>query len=245
MTYRILASLALATSSLAIASVPASAAEVTLAATNPVVELNLYEQVEVEPDMATITAGVDTNAPTAVEALRKNSAEMQRVIDLIKALGIAPRDIQTTRVNLNAQYDYDQTSRRQIFRGYTASNQVSVKLRDIKRTGDVLDALVSAGANNIYGPTFSIEDDTAAKADARRRALTRGQAQAEEYARAAGYSGVRLLQVAETIHSGPGAKMGDAIVVTAARIESAAPPPIEPGLVGTGVSVQLTYEMVR
>lgn len=245
MTYRILASLALATSSLAIASVPASAAEVTLAATNPVVELSLYEQVEVEPDMATITAGVDTNAPTAVEALRKNSAEMQRVIDLIKALGIAPRDIQTTRVNLNAQYDYDQTSRRQIFRGYTASNQVSVKLRDIKRTGDVLDALVSAGANNIYGPTFSIEDDTAAKADARRRALTRGQAQAEEYARAAGYSGVRLLQVAETIHSGPGAKMGDAIVVTAARIESAAPPPIEPGLVGTGVSVQLTYEMVR
>lgn len=245
MTHRILASLALATSSLAIASVPASAAEVTLAATNPVVELSLYEQVEVEPDMATITAGVDTNAPTAVEALRKNSAEMQRVIDLIKALGIAPRDIQTTRVNLNAQYDYDQTSRRQIFRGYTASNQVSVKLRDIKRTGDVLDALVSAGANNIYGPTFSIEDDTAAKADARRRALTRGQAQAEEYARAAGYSGVRLLQVAETIHSGPGAKMGDAIVVTAARIESAAPPPIEPGLVGTGVSVQLTYEMVR
>ncbi len=245
MNHRMLVSLALAAAPLAVIAAPATAAEVTIAAANPVVELSLYEQVEVEPDVATISAGVETNAATAVEALRRNSAEMQRVVDLIKALGIAPRDIQTTRVTLNAQYDYNQTTRRPVFRGYTASNQVTVKLRDIKRTGDVLDALVGAGANNIYGPNFMIEDDTAAKADARRRALARGQAQAEEYARAAGYSGVRLLQVAETIHSGPSAKMGDAIVVTAARVESAPPPPIEPGLVGTGVSVQLTYEMVR
>ena len=245
MKHRILAALALATSSLAVAVPQVAAAEVTITATNPVVELSIFEQVEVEPDVATISAGVETNAPTAVEALRKNSAEMQRVIDLIKALGIAPRDIQTTRVTLNAQYDYNQTTRRPIFRGYTAANQVSVKLRDIKRTGEVLDALVSAGANNIYGPNFSIEDDTAAKADARKRALARGKAQAEEYAIAAGYSGVRLLQVAESIRSAPSPMMGDAIMVTAVRAESAPPPPIEPGRVGTGVGLQLTYEMVR
>lgn len=246
MKAKFLASLAAAAASMAVAMPQAHAAEVTIAATNPVVELNIFEQVEVEPDIATIGAGVDTEALTAVEALRKNSADMQRVIDLIKALGIAPRDIQTTRVTLNARYDYDQARRRPVFLGYTASNQVSVKLRDIKRSGEVLDALVSAGANNVFGPNFSIEDDTAAKADARKRALARGQEQAQEYARAAGYAGVRLLQVAETIQTSPRTYDSSAIVVTASRVEaSAPPPPIEPGLVGTGVNIRLTYEMVR
>lgn len=240
----LLAPAALAIIAATLPPIPAAAAEVSIVATNPVIELGIYEQVEVEPDLVTIGAGVETEAPTAVEALRRNSAEMERVIELVKALGIAPRDIQTTRVSLNAVYDYDQAQRRQIFRGYTASNQVSVKLRNIARTGEVLDALVSAGANNIYGPNFAIDDDTAAKAEARKRALERGQAQAEEYARAAGYTGVRLLQVSEAI-TGQGGPMPRDAMKQVAMEAAAAVPPIESGLVSTGVSVQLTFEMVR
>ncbi len=239
-----LAPAALAMMAIAAPAIPAAAAEVSITATNPVVELGIYEQVEVEPDLVTIGAGVETEAPTAVEALRRNSAEMARVIELVKALGIDSRDIQTTRVSLNAQYDYDQEQRRQVFRGYTASNQVSVKLRNIASTGEVLDALVSAGANTIYGPSFAIDDDTAAKAEARKRALERGQAQAEQYARAAGYTGVRLLQVSESITGQGGPVLRDAMKQVAMEASSAAPP-IESGLVSTGVSIQLTYEMVR
>ena len=225
----------------------AHAGEVQIAAQNPVIELTVFEQIEVEPDTATIWTGVQSDANTAVEALRRNSAEMQRLVSLIRALGIAERDIQTSRISLNPRYDYqnrgDQPPR---FLGYRASNQVTVKLRDLDRVGEVLDAMVEAGATNINGPNFSIEDDEAAKAQARSNALERGRAQAEEYARLAGYTGVRLLQVAESIRGSSGMmEQSDAIVVTGSRSMAAPPPPVAPGVVATGVGIALTYEMTR
>ncbi len=224
-------------------SAPAAAAEVSIDAKNPVIELSVYEQVEVEPDIVTIGAGVTTMAPTAVAALRQNSADMKKVIDRIKSLGVAERDIQTTGINLNAQYDYDQAQRKQIFRGYQASNRVSVKLRQIQRAGEVLDALVAAGATDLSGPDFSIEDDTEAKARARASALERAKAQALEYARFAGYSNVRLLQVSESI-TGNGPQPPRPLVARMA-MDSAEKAPVQPGVVGTGVNVSLTFEMVR
>lgn len=244
MTIRTLAPAALALGAATLPVAPAQAAQVNITATNPVVELGVFEQVKVEPDVATISAGVETNAPTASEALRQNSAEMQRVVDLVKKLGIEPRDIQTARISLNPQYDYDGQSGRAVFRGYQASNQISVNLRDIKRTGEVLDALVSAGATNVYGPNFTISDDTAAKAEARRRAMARGLAQAKEYARAAGYADVRLLQVSENIMV-EAAPMERGMAYKAVAEAAADVAPIEPGMVEAGVSIQLTYEMVR
>ena len=237
--------LPLAAAAMTVAAVaqPAAAADVTIQTTNPVIELSVYEQVEVEPDIVTIGAGVSTMAPTAVAALRQNSADMKKVIDRIKALGVAERDIQTTGINLNAQYDYDQQNQRQGFRGYQASNRVSVKLRQIQRAGEVLDALVAAGATDLSGPDFSVDDDTAAKAAARKSALERAQRQALEYARFAGYSNVRLLQVSESITgNGP---QPPRPVMAQARMASAEKAPVQPGVVGTGVNVSLTYEMVK
>lgn len=234
---------ALMLAAIPLGAVPAVAAEVSINASSPVVELSIYEQVEVEPDIVHVGSGVETDAPTAVEALRRNSAEMQRVIDVLKRLGIEARDIQTSSISLNAQYDYNRATQQQVFRAYRASNQVRVKLREIERAGEVLDALVSAGATNISGPSFSVEDDTQAKSEARKRALERGKAQAEEYAAFAGYSGVRLLQVGESIRGSSGPVVPEAMMVRAqADIASA---PIEPGLVSTGVSLQLTFEMVE
>lgn len=231
----------------AFAAVPSTAAEVQVQTQGPVVELAVYEQIEVEPDLATVSTGVTTDAPTAVEALRRNSAEMQRLVGLIRALGIPQRDIQTARINLDPRYDYNnRNGERPKFLGYQASNQVTVKLRDLDRVGAVLDQMVSAGATNINGPSFSIENDVEAKATARRRALERGQAQAQDYARIAGYSGVRLLQVSEAIRSAGGREeMGNAIVVTGSRMADAAAPPVAPGVVATGVAIALTYEMTR
>lgn len=224
------------------AALPASAAEVQIQAAGPVVELSVNETVTAKPDLATISAGVTTEAPTAVAAMRQNASEMDAVIKRIKALGIADRDIQTTGINLNPRYDYDQPSQRQVFRGYSASNRVSVILRKVADTGKVMDALVTAGANDIGGPQFSIDDDTAAKAQARKAAMQNAQAQAMEYAKWAGYTGVRLLEVSESMMSSPPMPMQErAIMASGSKVST----PVEPGMVGTGVSVTVKYEMTR
>lgn len=231
--------LALAT----LTAMPAAAAEIQVQATGPVIELVVNEQVEVEPDTVGINAGVTTEAMTASDALRQNSTQMQRVIDRLKSLGIPERDIQTTRINLNARFDYDQQTRNQVFRGYEASNQVRVTMRDTENVGNVLDALVQAGANNINGPSFSVSDDTEAKAEARRRALERARMMAMDYAAVAGFSNVRVLKISESVQGNGREFSADAIMVTAER--SAGAPPVQPGMVETGVTVSVTYEAVN
>ncbi len=220
----------------------ALAANVEIATGGPVVELNVYESVDVAPDTATIGAGVTTEAPTATEALRQNSAEMQKVIARIKALGVAEKDIQTTGINLNARYDYDQATQRQVFRGYMASNRVSVILRKIDDTGRVLDALVEAGANDINGPTFSIDDDTAAKDAARKRAVERAQAQAKAYAAMLGYDGAKVLAISEGLTgNSPMPQMAE-MRLSATKVDAA---PVQPGMVQAGVNISITYELVK
>lgn len=212
-------------------------------ATGPVIELNIFESVSAEPDMATIGAGVSTEARTATEALRANSAEMVKVIDQIKKLGVAERDIQTTGINLNAMYDYDQQARRHVFRGYQASNRVSVKLRNIAETGRVLDALVTAGATDLNGPSFGLENDEPAKDAARKRALERAAARAADYARQLGYDSAKVLAITESI-SGSSPMPERAMMRTSADMVAAAPP-VQPGMVSTGISITIQYELVK
>jgi uncharacterized protein YggE len=219
------------------------AADVQISATGPVVELSVSETVDSRPDIATVYAGVSTRAQTAVAAMQQNAQKMTAVIARIKALGVAEDDIQTSGINLSAQYDYDQATRNQVFRGYLASNRVSVKLRKIEETGRVLDALVAAGANDIGGPDFSVDDDTAYRAEARRNALERANNQSTEYARLSGYSGARLLEIDESI-SGNQPPMP---VLRAYKAEAmqAAPTPVQPGVVGTVVNLTVKYELTR
>ena len=218
-----------------------AAAAVQVTSAGPVVELTVNENVEAEPDIVTISAGVTTQASTAVEAMRTNAQAMTAVIDRIKALGVPERDIQTTGINLGAMFDFDQETRRQVFRGHQASNRVSVKLRDIARTGEMIDALVAAGATDLSGPDWSIDDDTAARAQARRQALETARAQALEYARASGYSDVRVLEISENIAPQPPMPFA-----RAARADvSLASTPVQPGMVQAGVTLRVTYEMTR
>ena len=225
----------------AIAS-PAMAAEVQLQATGPVIELTVNETVKADPDIVNMSAGVTTEAPTAVEAMQQNAKAMTAVINKIKALGIADRDIQTSGINLGARYDYDQQNSKQVFRGYQASNRVNIALQNIKKVGQTLDALVASGATDLNGPNWSLENDQPAKVEARRNALNSAKAQAMEYAKWAGYSNIQLLEVNESIsRSQP--MMSDRIMVAAApRAEST---PVQPGMVETGVTVSVKYQMMK
>ncbi|WP_373491638.1 SIMPL domain-containing protein [Parasphingorhabdus sp.] len=219
----------------------AQAANVEIVAQNPVIELSVSEQVDSAPDTAMFSTGVETKAKTATEALRQNSVQARTVIDRLKSLGIAEKDIQTTGINLRADYEYDQPSRENRFVGYVVSNQVSATVNDISRLGEILDAVVTSGATNLNGPSFSISDDSKVRDVARERALANGKARAMSYARSEGYSGVRMLSISEGIsHQSEQPKMR----MQSDAAESFAPP-VAPGQVGTVVSLNITYEMTR
>ncbi|MXO84930.1 DUF541 domain-containing protein [Altererythrobacter aurantiacus] len=221
-----------------------SAAEVTIQATNPVIELNVTEMARAAPDVAMINAGVQTRAATAREAIEQNGEAMDRLIARLRSLGIERKDIQTSSFNLNPDYQYNPQTGEQTFKGYNVNNSVSVTLRDLDQAGDILDAMVDAGANNVYGPNFMLEDDAAIKEEARETAFARGMAQAQSYARLAGYSGVRILEISENF-SGygpvppppPAMARAESVQVTGTRIE--------PGEVGVNVNLLIKYEMTR
>ena len=221
----------------------AQAADVQIVAQNPVIELSVSEQVDSRPDTASFSTGVQTKAPTATQALRDNSRQVKIMIDKLKSLGIADKDVQTTGINLSADYEYNRASRENRFVGYQVSNQVRATVRDIDKLGTILDALVSSGgATNLNGPEFSIDDDSEVRELARERALAHAKAQATSYAKASGFSGVRVLSIAEGIRNVSPRPM---MMARNAMVEQAESVPVAPGQVGTTVSLNITYEMTR
>jgi uncharacterized protein len=227
----------------AFASTPAMAANIDIAVQGPVVEITASETVQSEPDQATVGAGVITRAPTAVAAMRDNAAAMERVLARLGSLGIPRRDVQTSGISLNPQYRYNNNAP-PVFLGYDATNQVSVILRDVEKVGPTLDALVGAGANNVSGPYFSRQDDKAQRAVARESAFKSAEEQARAYSRMAGFSGLRLLSVEETLQRG-GPIPFDVANQAAIQVTAAKVTPIEPGRVGTSVQLTAKYEMTR
>jgi hypothetical protein len=149
------------------------------------------------PDVAIISAGVVTKATTARAALSQNATQMERVRAALKRAGIADRDIQTSTINLNPEYRYAD-NQPPTLTGYSATNQLNIRFRDIAKSGDILDALVAQGANSISGPNLTIDKPDEATDEARTKALGVGRARAEQYARALGMRVVRLVSVSES-----------------------------------------------
>lgn len=149
------------------------------------------------PDVAIISAGVVTRAPTAGAAIQENSARMDRVLAALKRAGVADRDVQTSSISLNPEYRYQENRPPELV-AYSASNQVSIRFRDIRNSGKILDALVAEGANQINGPTLTIDKPESALDEARVNAVANGRARADLYARALGKRVVRLVSVSES-----------------------------------------------
>jgi uncharacterized protein YggE len=162
--------------------------------TQPSLNLSATGEVKVAPDMATITFGVVTEAATAQEAMALNATQMTRVVAALRRAGIAERDIQTSGLNLQAQYDYVQNEPPKL-RGYQATNRVTVNINDLTKVGTTADAVVAAGVNQIDGISFGLKDPKTAEDQARRLAVQALQAKARLYAEALGVQlgGIRSL----------------------------------------------------
>lgn len=191
------------------------------------------------PDLAIISAGVSTRQATASAAIEENATRMERVLAALKKAGIADRDVQTSSINLNPEYRYQDNQAPQLV-GYTASNQVSIRFRDIRNSGKILDALVAQGANQINGPSLTIDKQDEALDEARAKAITNGQARADFYARALGKRVVRLISVSEGGGNYPSPPMP--VMMMEAR-NQAADTKIVPGEQKLSVSLSMVYEL--
>lgn len=211
----------------------------------PILSFSVDQEVRSRPDRASIGAGVTNTAPTAVEALRANSAAMAKLVAAAKARGIKADDIQTSGINLSPQYDYNNRTDGQPprFIGYQVSNMVRATTDDIGKLGELLDALVAAGGTNVDGPYFAVKDADAMLVPARKAAFDEAAAKAADYARLAGYRGAELVSVSEG-----GGMQGPRPMPYAmdARMEStAAKAVIEPGQVANSLTLSFQYRLVR
>ena len=156
------------------------------------------------PDMATIHTGVVTQAGTARDALDANSAAMDGVMDALRAHRIAARDIQTLNFEVRPEYKRGpRTQHPPETAGYRVTNQVRVHLRSLPDLGQVLDALVAAGSNQISGINLGIEDPVPLLNQARTRAISEARSRAELYASAAGVRVGEVISISETQGPGP------------------------------------------
>jgi uncharacterized protein len=200
------------------------------------------------PDLALFNAGVTTQGKTAAEALGANSTAMTRVIAALKRAGIADRDIQTSNLSIHPVYaeprrlpDGSTESRAPLIVGYQASNNVSVRQRDLSDFGKVIDTLVSAGANQVNGPSFMLDKPEAALDAARTQAVQQARARAELYARAAGLRVVRIVSISEG--GGYAPPMPVMYRMEAAQASAPPPPPIAAGEVALNVNVTMQFEL--
>ncbi len=195
------------------------------------------------PDVATISTGVVTRAADANAAMRDNANQMTKVMAAIKAAGVAERDIQTSGVNLNPNYNYTPNKPPKIT-GYEARNTVSVKVRDIAKLGKVMDSLVAAGANDLNGPSFEVDKPDEAYDEARRGALEKAQARAEMYAKALGLRVRRIVSIDES-----GSSFPRPIPMMAMKAMAAAAPAadteVSPGEANLSAHLNVVFELGR
>lgn len=228
-------------------AVVATAAQVAFAQTAPAspfqaTTLNLTAEGEVmaAPDMATINMGVQTEAPTAAQALAANAEQMTRVLAALKRAGLADKDIRTSQLSVNPKYVYEQNQPPKLT-GYDASNQVTVIARDLKRLGPTVDAAVGAGATNVNSISFGLIDPTAAQDAARLAAVKALQAKAALYAQALGHPVVRLVSLTE----GGGYAAPPPAPPPMAFASRKASTPVSPGEMEVRIEVSAVYELAR
>jgi uncharacterized protein YggE len=219
----------------------------SMAAGNTLLTVSAEGRSARKPDLALFTAGVTSTGKTAGEALAANSADMNRVIAALKRAGIADRDIQTSNLSLNSVYapqrprpDGTMEPEQPLIVGYQASNTVNVRQRKLGEFGQVIDTLVSAGANQVGGPGFQIDNPDEALDEARSEAVAKARTRANLYARAAGLKVLRILSISEAGGYAPQPQMMNTRAMAA---DAGGAAPVAAGEVVLSASVTVQFEL--
>lgn len=239
MRQTLLAALLLGAASLPTMAVAQQTPSITQNIAGSRLDISATGEVTRVPDIAMISAGVVSRSATATGALQDAADRMQRVLTALKRAGVEDRDLQTSNISLNPEYRYVNNEPPQLT-GYSASNTVTVRFRDIANAGKILDALVKEGANQLNGPTLTIDKPEAALDEARAKAVAQGRARAELYARSLGMRVVKIVSVSE---SGGYAPPPMPPMVMMAERSQAADSKIDAGEQKLSVSVSMTFEL--
>ncbi|WP_149193877.1 SIMPL domain-containing protein [Luteimonas suaedae] len=245
MTPRILLPLLLATlpavpAMTAIAQNPMPTTARAAAADGTLLSVSAQAEASRVPDVATLSAGVVTQAADANAALRANADRMNALMAAIKAAGIAEKDVQTSGLNVHPQYHHSDNAAPTIT-GYQASNTVSLKVRDIAALGDVLDALVASGANQVNGPSFEIDEPDAVYDEARQAALQKAQQRARMYAQSLGMRVRRIVSISEGGGFMPPPR--PMMRMEAAAMDMGGASPVSPGQTTLTANLDVVFEL--
>jgi uncharacterized protein YggE len=192
------------------------------------------------PDIAYVNIGVHTEGKNAAEAVAANNSQADKVVNAIKKLGVKDKDIQTTNFSISPQPVYDDQGKPTGEIDYSVDNVVRVTVRDLSQIGDLLDAVVAAGANSINGIQFDVVDRTQALSDARQAAMQAAQAKAQELAKAAGVTLGEIQTIIEYSGNYPTPMYSASSGPLAAEAAAA---PISPGQMTVTVEVNVVYEI--
>ena len=206
----------------------------------PQLQVSGTGEVMVTPDIAIVTIGVTAQAKDASAALDANSADLAKAIAAIRAAGIADKDIATSGFSIDpvyAQADNQASDQPPAVVGYRVTNEVRVTIRDIAKSGGLLDAVVSAGANRVSGIAFDISDRKTAANDAIRAAIADARAKAELMADAAGLRLVRILSLNAGENGGRGPIMAYDMAPRAKAV------PVMPGEASVSANADMIWEV--
>jgi uncharacterized protein YggE len=194
-------------------------------------------RVLVQPDVANVSLGVETTAPTQEAAQADAATRMQAVVDTLVAQGVPREDIRTNRLSAHPIYDQQDRS---VIRGYQASNSVQAKLRNLDQVGAIVDAVTAAGANRVDGISFAVDQIEVPKGQARGLAMQNARAKADQLASLAGLrvASVKAIQESDASSNPPRPQPA-----RADSFGTAAAPPVEPGTQEVGTQVTVTYVM--
>ncbi len=200
------------------------------------------------PDTAQFTFTVSESADTVSAVQDAATKKTDAALAALKDLGIDETDIKTISYELHPKYVYEPATclrypcnQKQVQQGFTLDQGVQVKVRDLTKAGDALQAMTSAGVQNVSSLTFTIADDQAVKEEARKKAIDQAKAKAEQLASDLGVSLVRIVNFSE--NSGPMPYAMDKLAAPAGAGEVASAPSVPAGQNRIVSNVTITYEI--
>lgn len=208
------------------------------------IAISAQGEVTAPPDMATVRLGVQEEGRTEAIALDAASSRTASVLTALAALDVAEKDIRTTGLRLVPRYAQTSQGRVDYTRidGFTATNEISVKLRDINAVSGVLAAVVGAGANMVQSISFGLQDQDELRDEARRRAVAEAIRLAGLYADAAGVGLGPVLTISD--QSGGGPVYDSPMAMTLSREAMPAPPPVAPGEIAVSANISIVFQII-
>ncbi len=195
------------------------------------------------PDMATVDLGVEVRAPEVAQAIEQSNQLVEQVTQALLDAGVATTDIQSTHFNVWRQEEYDRLTGQPTGEDtFHVDSTVKVKIRDIGQISRMIQIGLDAGANNVFGLTFGIDDTSDLEAEARLKALDDAKDRAQQLADASGVTLGKPVVLSELVAGSPLGFVSEAALLRGIG-GGGGGPPLSPGELTVGIQVDVMYEV--